>query len=171
MTESRNAAPDTAACALGYGQRRTYLVAATLGGFCVLGSGSVWALCSALLGVSAESGLTMMAVGAALLGIGWLLTLGLRFSTKAPKPLHDAKKVELNLRINVIAMWILLGLVGGACLALIVFAPNGMRPETTALLLSIIAFPAVLLGGVLYIRRIMGNRNELYGRWLAKRHR
>lgn len=157
--------------ALGYARRRTLLVAALLGGLCVAGSGAAWAVTSVLLGGSAESGLVMAGVGAALAGIGWLVTAGLRFTVKDPKPLDNAKDMESSTGINVIAMWILLGLVWAACMALFLFSPRGREPDAVVLLPSFMTFPAVLLGGVLYIRGIVRRREQLFAAWLARRRR
>lgn len=162
--------PSTAsfeALALGYGKRRIIMVGALLGGLCVTAAGLGWAVSSALLGMGAESGLVMIAVGAALVFLGWLATVGIRFTRKLPKPILDAKNMESNLRINVIAMWIVAGLVWAACLALFLFSPRGREPDAASLLPSFMAFPACLVAGVLYLQSIMRRRNDLYARWLS----
>ena len=154
--------------ALGYGRRRIILEGAMLGGLCIAGSGLAWAVSALLLGMSAESGVHMLGLGAVLSGLGWLVTLGGRFTRKVPKPLPDAKDVELNLRLNVMAMWTVLGLVWAACLALWLFAPLGREPDAAVLLPSFMAFPTCLVASVLYMRPIMRRRTTLYTRWLAK---
>ncbi len=113
----------------------------------------------------------MAGVGAVLAGIGWLATAGLRFTRKDPKPLDNAKDMESSATINVVAMWIILGLVWAACLALFLFSPRGREPDAAVLLPSFMAFPAVLLGGVLHIRGIVRRREELYAAWLARHRR
>lgn len=157
--------------ALGHARRRILLVAALLGGLCVAGSGAAWAVASGLLGGSVESGLVMVGVGAVLAGVGWLATLGLRFTRRDPKPLNNAKNMESSATINVVAMWIILGLVWVACLALFLFSPHGREPDAAVLLPSFMAFPAVLLGGVLYIRGIVRRRKDLFATWLARHGR
>ncbi len=158
--------------ALGYARRRAYLVAALLGGLCVAGVGVAWALTALILGLDSTAGLVMATVGAGLAFLGWIATAGLRFSRNAPKPLgdaKDAKDMESNARINVIALWILLLLVVAACLALFFFAPRGQEDDAMVLLPSFIAFPAVLLGGITYIRSIVLRRETLFAAWLARR--
>lgn len=157
--------------ALGHARRRILLVAALLGGLCVAGSGAAWAVTSLLMGGSAESGLVMLGVGAVLAGVGWLATMGLRFTRKDPKPMDNAKDMESNASINVIAMWTLLGLVWAACLALLLFSPRGREPDAAVLLPSFMAFPAVLLAGVLHIRGTVRRREEIFTAWLGQRSR
>lgn len=155
--------------ALGYARRRTYLVAALLGGWCVAASGAVWALTALLMGITPASGLIMIGVGAVLAGLGWLATAGLRFSRRDPKPLDSAKDMESNTRLNVLAMWTLLLLVVAACLALVFFSPRGRESDAVVLLPSFIAFPAALLGGITYIRSMVLRRDALFAAWLARR--
>ena len=154
--------------ALGYAQRRVILVASLLGGLCITGAGTVWALSSAVMGELALNGLVMAAVGAGVTALGWLASAWLRFTGKGPKPLDGGDKVEPRTRESLIGGWVAFGLVAAAALAAILLAPRGREPDTVAVLLMLATVPAVLLLGFYWIRRIMRSRDKLYARWLAK---
>lgn len=154
--------------ALGYARRRSHLVAALLGGLCVMGSGLAWALTALALGLEPGSGLVMLGVGAGMAALGWLATAGLRFTRSAPKPLDNAKDMESNTRINVISLWIVLALIAAGCLALFLFSPRGREADAMVLLPSFIAFPAVLLAGTVHIRSMVLRREALFAAWLAR---
>ncbi len=156
--------------ALGFGQRRVLLLAATLGGFTIAGAGLGWMLGAALVDQPVNSGLIMIGVGLVLAGVGWLVTVGLRFTRKLPEPLRNGHKSAPSTRNSVAGGWVTLGLVLAGVLAILLFAPRGREPDVVALLPMIVAIPVVLLLGFHRIRHIMANRNELYTNWLAKRH-
>lgn len=156
--------------AVGFGQRRVFLLAAMLGGLTITGAGLGWMLGAALVDQPLNSGLIMAGVGLVLAGIGWLATAGVRFTRKLPKPPPNNQMPATGTSNGVIGGWVTSGLVLAGVIAIVLFAPRGREPDVVALLPMIVAIPAVLLLGFYRIRHIMANRNEMYARWLAKRH-
>lgn len=157
--------------ALGFGQRRTVLVASVLGGLCIAGAGLGWLLGLGVSGQPLGPGLAMTGVGLVLAGIGWLASVGARFTHKLPKPLSGSEKVSAAAQNRVRSGWIALIVVLLGCVAIVLFTPRGKEPDVVAALPMIVAFPAVFILGLMRIRRILMNRKELYTVWLAKHHR
>ena len=156
--------------AVGFGQRRVVLVAGLLGGLCIAGAGIGWAAGSAAVGRSMESGIMMAGAGLVLTGLGWLATAWLRFTRKPPKPLPRGERAAAGTRSSINGGWAVLGVILAGCAAIVLFAPRGREPEVLALLPMVAAIPAVVLLGLFRIQSIMRRRDELYGRWLARRH-
>lgn len=157
------------ALALGFGQRRVVLLGAMLGGFVITGAGLGWLLGSALAGQPPAPGLVMAGVGLVLTGIGWLVTAGLRFTRKLPRPLTGGHEAATGTRTSVAGGWVTFGLVLACVLAIVAFAPRGREPDVLAFLPMLLAIPLVMLLGFYRIRHIMDHRSELYAGWLAKR--
>lgn len=155
--------------ALGFAQRRVVIIAATLGGLCVTGPGLGWLLGSAVVGEPLEPGFITTGVGLILTGVAWLATFGARFTQKLPRPMHGSDKAVARSENRVLSGWTALTLVLLGCVAIALFTPRGKEPDVLAILPMVAAFPAVLLSGLLHIRRVVKDRNALYAGWLAKR--
>jgi hypothetical protein len=82
-------ATDPRAEAFSYAQRRTWVFFAWWYGMVIAIPGAVDAALSGLLGQETDRGIFMMILGAAISVVGWLVTLGVRFSRKPPKPASD----------------------------------------------------------------------------------
>ncbi|TLM73128.1 hypothetical protein [Pseudarthrobacter sp. NamB4] len=162
-------ASDPRAQAFGYAQRRTWVFFAWWFGAVIAIPGAVDAALSGLLGQDIERGIFAMALGVGLSSVGWLVTLGARFSRKLPKPATDIPRVDQALRTNPPAIKISAIISVLIVAALILFVPEGKLPE----LLPIIGFVAAALtsitGGMAYSASVLKNSGELYARWLEHR--
>lgn len=94
------AATDSRAQAFGYGQRQSWVFWAWWYGATLAIPGAVDAGLSGFLGQESDRGIFLTILGAAGSALGWLLTLGVRFSRKTPKPASDIPRVEQSIRIN-----------------------------------------------------------------------
>jgi hypothetical protein len=124
---------------------------------------------SGLLGQETERGTFVMILGAAGAALGWLLTLGVRFSRKPPKPASDIPRVEQASRINpgVVKFSVLGSMLILAALAL--FTPKGASPQGLPILGLIAAAQLSIAGGIAYSVWLMKNSGELYAQWLERR--
>lgn len=156
--------------AVAFGHRRSLLVAGILGGLTISGAGIGWMLGAAAVAEPMGSGLIMTGVGLVLAGIGWLATVGVRFTRKLPKPVTNRQTIARSTRNGVAGGWVTFILVLAGVLAVFLFAPRGKEPDVLALLPMVMAIPTVMLIGFYRISHIMRNRNELYTLWLAKHH-
>lgn len=93
-------ATDPRAQAFGYAQRRTWVFFAWWYGMVIAIPGAVGAGPCGLLGREADRGIFMVILGTAISVVGWLVTLGVRFSPKTPNPASDIPRVEQALRTN-----------------------------------------------------------------------
>jgi hypothetical protein len=116
-----------------------------------------------------ERGIVLMILGAGLSALGWLVTLGVRFSKKLPKPASDIPRVEQALRINpgAIKGSVVVSLLIVA--ALILFMPAGKSPELLPIVGLVAAALMSITGGMAYSASILKNSAELYARWLPPR--
>ncbi len=91
-----------------------------------------------------------MVLGAAISALGWLLTLGVRFSRKLPKPASDIPRVEQSIRIN--PNVIKVSVIGTVLIAagLVLFTPNGRSPEVLPIVGLITAAQLSIAAGVAY---------------------
>ncbi|WP_406638237.1 hypothetical protein [Pseudarthrobacter quantipunctorum] len=162
-------ATDPRVQAFGYAQRRTWVFFAWWYGAVITIPGAVDAGLSGLLGQDPERGIFTMALGAGLSALGWLVTLGVRFSRKLPKPASDIPRVEQALRTNPLAIKVSVIVSVVIVAALILFIPEGKSHE----LLPIIGFVGATLmsitGGLAYSTSVLKNSGELYARWLERR--
>lgn len=169
MTSGTAPSSDFEQRALGYARRSAGLLAALLGGLCIGASGAAGAVTAFALGLSPSAGLIMVAVGVAACGIGWLATLGVRFTSKPPAPADNAAATESSSGSNVAAMWVLSIVVWAGALALAIFSPNGRQPESLVFLPAVMAIPATLLGAMIRIRQYVLQRESRYAAWLSRR--
>jgi hypothetical protein len=162
-------AMDPRAQAFGYAQRRVWIFFAWGYGAIIAIAGAVYAALSALVGQDPETGTIMFLLGAGLSVLGWLVTLGVRFSRKTPKPASDIPRVEQGIRINpkVIKFSVAGAIVIAAALTL--FTPNGRSPEVLPITGLIAAAQLSITGGVAYSGWLLKNSGELYARWLERR--
>ena len=163
------AATDPRAQAFGYAQRRTWVFFAWWYGAVIAIPGTVDAALSGLLGQDPERGIVTMALGAAISAMGWLVTLGVRFTRKPPKPASDIPRVEQALRIN--PRVVKFAVIGSFVIAagLLLLTPNGRSPETIPIIGVIAAAQLAIACGVAYRSWLLKNSGELYARWLERR--
>jgi len=109
-----------------------------------------------------------MALGAAVSALGWLVTLGVRFSAKPPKPASDIPRVEQAIRINPTVIKV--SVIGAVLIAagLILLTPNGRSPEVLPIVGLIAAAQLSIAAGVAYSGWLLKNSGELYARWLER---
>lgn len=160
---------DQRARAFGYGQRRSWIFWAWWYGVVMAITGSADAGFSALFGQDAERGIFMVVLGASASALGWLLTLGVRFSRKLPKPSGDIPRVEQAIRINSGVVKFLLVATVLIVAALVLLTPKGASPETLPVTALIAASILSLTGGIAYSGWLMKNSGELYAQRLARR--
>lgn len=156
---------DEQARAYGYAQRRSWIFFAWWYGAVLAFSGMVDAALSALVGQDAERGIAMAILGAALSALGWLVTLGLRFSRKQPKPATDVPRVEQAIRINPGVVWFLVAAAVLIPTALVLFTPKGGSPEVAPILGFIGVCILSLAAGMARSGWLMRNSLNLYRRW------
>ena len=130
--------------------------------------GAVDAGLSGFLGQDPERGVITMALGAAVSALGWLVTLGVRFSAKPPKPASDIPRVEQAIRINPTVIKV--SVIGAVLIAagLILLTPNGRSPEVLPIVGLIAAAQLSIAAGVAYSGWLLKNSGELYARWLER---
>jgi len=159
---------DETARAYGYAQRRSWIFWAWWYGAVLAGTGAVDAVLLAIFGQNPERGVTMVFIGAAVSVLGWLVTLGLRFSRKPPKPATDLLRLEQGIRINpgVVKFLVVAAVLIPVALAL--FTPNGASPETSPILGFIGASILGLAAGMARSGWLFRNSNEIYRRWLQR---
>lgn len=162
-------ATDPRAPALGYAQRRTWVFFAWWYGAVIAIPGATDAVLSGLLGQDPERGIVTMALGAAISALGWLVTLGVRFTRKPPKPASDIPRVEQAIRIN--PRVVKFAVIGSFVIAagLLLLAPSSRSPETIPIIGVIAAAQLAIAGGVAYSGWLLKNSGELYSRWLERR--
>jgi hypothetical protein len=161
---------DPRAQAFGYAQRRTWVFFAWWYGAIIAIAGAVYAALSALVGQDSETGTVMFLLGAGLSALGSLVTLGVRFSHKIPKPASDIPHMERSIRINpnVIKCSVIAAILIAA--ALVLFTPNGRSPEVLPIVGLISAAQLSIAAGVAYSEWLLKNNGELYARWLERRN-
>lgn len=160
---------DERALAFGYGQRRSWVFWAWWYGMVLAITGLADAALSLLVGQDPSRGIWMILLGAAVSVLGWLVTLGLRFSKKPPKPASDVPRVEQALRIN---PWVVKGQVGVAVLvgvALVFLTPNGRSPEVLPYVSFVVVAILSLAAGTARSAWLMRHSAELYQDWLERR--
>ncbi|WP_458781874.1 hypothetical protein [Arthrobacter sp. D3-16] len=159
-------ATDPRAPAFGYAQRRTWVFFAWWYGAVIAIPGTVDA---ALSGQDPERGIVTMALGAAISALGWLVTLGVRFTRKPPKPASDIPRVEQAIRIN--PRVVKFAVIGSFVIAagLLLLTPNGRSPDTIPITGVVAAAQLSIAGGVAYSGWLLKNSGELYSRWLERR--
>jgi len=159
---------DETARAYGYAQRRSWIFWAWWYGAVLAGTGAVDAVLLAIFGQNPERGVTMVIIGAAVSVLGWLVTLGVRFSRKPPKPATDLPRLEQGIRINpgVVKFLVVAAVLIPVALAL--FTPNGASPETSPILGFIGASILGLAAGMARSGWLFRNSSELYRRWLQR---
>lgn len=162
-------ATDPRAEAFGYAQRRTWVFFAWWYGAVIAIPGAVDAALSGLLGEDTDRGIMVMALGAVLSSVGWLVTLGVRFSRKLPKPATDIHRVDRALRTNSPAIKLSVILSVLILAALLVFTPKGASPEGLPIVGFIAAALASITGGMAYTASLLKNSGELYAQWLERR--
>ncbi|MDQ0664284.1 hypothetical protein QFZ35_002782 [Arthrobacter ulcerisalmonis] len=160
---------DPRALAFGYAQRRSWVFFAWWYGAVIALPGAVDAGLSGLLGQEPDRGIFMMILGTAISVVGWLVTLGVRFSRKPPKPASDIPRVEQAIRIN--PHVIKFSVIGAAVIAasLVLLTPNGRSPELLPIIGLIAAAQLAITGGIGYSGWLMKNSGELYAQRLERR--
>lgn len=106
--------------------------------------GVVYAISALVVGQTAavETGVGMTILGLAMSGLGWLISAGLRFSKKPPKPAGYIARVEQAIRTNppaIISLYIMaaLSFLGGVAMIIL---PNFGRMAAVPVAISMAAF-------------------------------
>ena len=162
-------AVDERAMAFGYAQRRSWIFWAWWYGVVLAITGAAEAGLSILLGQDPSPGMYMALLGAPLSVFGWLLTLGLRFSKKLPKPAKDVSRVEQAIRLNpgVVRFLVAAAVLVGA--AMVLLTPNGRSPEALPCTALVVTAILSVTAGSARSGWLMKNSGELYSRWLERR--
>lgn len=117
-----------------------------------------------------ETGLIATLMGVVFAGIGWLVSIGPRFSKKQPKPAAYMPRVEQSLRIHpmsritnaIVYFLIVTGLI------VLALANDGI----TSSMVSILGLLTGIFGGVMigmeYSYRMMKNSELVYSKWMQK---
>lgn len=161
-------ATDPRAEAFSYAQRRAWVFFAWWYGTVIAVPGAVDAALSGLLGQDTERGIIAMALGAGLSSVGWLVTLGVRFSRKLPKPATDIPRVDQALRTNPPAIKLSVIVSVLVVAALILFMPEDKYQELLPIIGFVAAALASVTGGMAYSASLLKNSGELYARWLER---
>ncbi|MDR6505415.1 hypothetical protein [Arthrobacter oryzae] len=156
--------------ALGHAHRRNRVFCFWWIGMVFAIPGLAYAIAAAATGQSPETGLMTAALGLVFSGVGWLLTIGPRFTRKPPRPATDFARTDWEIGIAP-------GVAAGApitmlaiLVALVTLTPKGTSPEVLPILSALAVFPVPISAGLLYSRRhLLTRREELYARWLARR--
>lgn len=162
-------ATDPRAPAFGFAQRRSWVFWAWWYPAVLAMAGAVNAGLATVIGRSAETGIVMAILGGVLATLGWVVTLGPRFTRKLPRPASDIPRVEQGIRITpgMIRTVLIAGALGIG--ALMLLTPMGGSLEAVPLV-GMLA--AVLLGaaaGLAHTGWLMKNSTELYSRWVNRR--
>lgn len=164
----RTNALDPRGPALGFSQRRSWVFYAWWYP-AVLGlSGAVHAGLALLNQTDPELGVVLLIIGTALSVLGWAVTAAARFTRKLPRPATDIPRVEQGIRITPGIIWTVLGGTALILLLLVLFTPQGGSPESIPLLGLLAAFGGGIASGFAYVRWLMKNSEDLYGRWLER---
>lgn len=162
-------ATDPRAPAFGYAQRRTWVFFAWWYGAVIAIPGAVDAALAGLLGQDTERGIFAMALGASFSSVGWLVTLGVRYSRKLPKPASDIPRVEQALRTNPPAIKAMVIVSVLIVIALILFMPKARSPELLPIIGFIASALTIITSGMAHAASLLKNSGELYARWLERR--
>jgi hypothetical protein len=162
-------ATDPRALAFGYAQRRSWVFFAWWYGAVIAIPGAVDAGLSGLLVQETDRGIFMMFLGASISVVGWLATMGVRFSRKLPKPASDIPRVEQALRTNPPAIKVSVIVSVLIVAALILLMPEGKSQELLPIIGLIAAALVSITGGMAYSASLLKNSGELYARWLERR--
>lgn len=162
-------AADARALELGYAQRRSWIFWAWWYGVALAITGAADAILSGLVGPDTSRGVEMILLGAPLSVLGWLLTIGVRFSKKLPKPAKDVPRVERGIRINpgVVNSLVIATVLIAA--AMVFLTPRGTSPETLPYTGLVSAAILSLAAGMAGSGRLFRNSSQLYRRWLERR--
>lgn len=162
-------AADPRAPAFGYVQRRACVFSAWWFGAIIAIPGVVDTALSWLLGQDTERGLTFVALGAVLSSMGWLVTVGVRFSRKLPKSATDIPRVDQALRTNPRANKVAALISFLIVAAMLLFMPEDRYRELLPITGLVAASLASIIVGMVYTTSLLQNSGELFARWLERR--
>lgn len=164
-------AAEERALELGYAQRRSWIFWAWWYGVALAITGAGDAIFSGLVGQDTSRGVGMVLLGAPISALGWLLTLGARFSKKLPKPAKDVPRVEQGIRINPGVVKFLVIATVMVAAAMVVLTPRGTSPATLPYTGLVAAAILSLAAGMARSGWLFRNSSQLYRRWLERRQR
>lgn len=155
--------------ALGYAQRRSWVMWSWMYGAVMAAAGAAYALVAMAAGQDPETGTFMALLGLALAALGWLASAPKRFSRKLPKPAMDVPRAEQAIRINrgvvifsnILMAVIILGLAFGM--------PRGLAPDVVPVLAMMSVWAPLVGAGILRTRKLLMERGPRYVRWLQSR--
>ncbi|MGX5717171.1 hypothetical protein [Arthrobacter sp. MAHUQ-56] len=162
-------ATDERALELGYAQRRSWIFWAWWYGVALAITGAADAILSGLVGQDTSRGVGMVLLGAPISAVGWLLTIGVRFSKKLPKPARDVPRVEQGIRINPGVVRVLVIATVLIAAAIVFLTPRGTSPETLPYTGLVATAILSLAAGMARSGWLFRNSNQLYARWLERR--
>jgi hypothetical protein len=155
--------------ALGYAQRRSWVMWSWMYGAMLAAAGTAYALASVATGEDPETGVFMTLFGLAAAALGWLVSAPKRFTRNLPKPAMDVPRAEQAIRINkgvVIGSNILMALI---VFALAFLTPRGTAPEAIPVLAVLSAWAPLFGVGLLRTTKLLAERGLRYARWLESR--
>ena len=155
--------------ALGYAQRRSWILGSWSYGAILAASGFAYVVASALTGNDPELGISMAVLGVAAAGLGWLASAPKRFSRKLPKPAVDVWRAERAIRTNKPAVIISNILMPVIALAMTFLTPRGTAPDVIPITAMLLAWPAAVGALLLRISKLLEERQAIYERWLQNR--
>lgn len=168
-TTATRAEPSADNYALGYAQRRSWVMWSWMYGTVMATAGATHALVALASGSDPEMGVIMTLLGAALAALGWLVSAPKRFSRKLPKPAMDVPRAEQAIRINrgvvifsnILMAVIILGFAFGT--------PRGLAPDVVPVLAMMSVWAPLVGVGILRTRKLLAERGPRYERWLQDR--
>jgi hypothetical protein len=167
MKTATEATPDN--YALGYAQRRSWVMWSWMYGGLLAASGAAYVLAALAAGGDPETGAVMTFLGLSLAAIGWLSSAPQRFSRKLPRPAMDLARAEQAIRTNkgaVIGSNILMAVL---ILVLAFGSPRGLAPDIVPVLAMLSVWAPLTGAGVLRTTRLLVERGPRYERWLQGR--
>lgn len=161
--------PSTDNYALGYAQRRSWVMWSWVYGAMMAAAGSAYGLVATATGANPEAGVIMALLGLAVSVLGWLVSAPKRFSRKLPKPAMDVARAEQAIRINkgvaigsnVFMAVVILGLTFGT--------PRGLAPDVVPILAMMSVWAPMTGVGILRTRALLAERGPRYEHWLQGR--
>ncbi|WP_426990103.1 hypothetical protein [Pseudarthrobacter sp. Y6] len=130
--------------------------------------GAAQAAVLAATGQSPENGLVLAGLGLALSAGGWLVSLGPRFTRKAPVPAEDVARAEQYIRIVPGVAIAIVAVMLAIVVAMMLFAPKGMSPDVLPIMGFLAVFPVPIAAGMLYSRHVHRHRDRMYAKWLGR---
>lgn len=167
MTTATAPAPDN--YALGYAQRRSWVMWSWMYGAIMTAAGGAYALAALATGVDPGTGIVMLFLGLAIAAVGWLVSAPKRFTRELPKPATDVARAEQAIRINRTVVIVSNTVMAVILLGLAFGTPRGLAPDTVPVLAMVAVWAPLSGAGILGTRKLLMERGARYERWLQSR--